>query len=70
MKTKRVVKALVAVVVIGLLFQAASPLMLKAEPKTCAEAYEDCRRVAAVVGAIYHLFCLQGYAFCVRFLEN
>jgi hypothetical protein len=70
MKLSAGTRTALVVVIIILALNLAAPLGRGEDLKSCKEGFEACCRVAAVVGPLYYIFCLQGYAFCRQFIER
>ncbi len=70
MKLKGIVRTAGIVLLVALAVHVAAPAGTAEDLRTCAEAFQACCRVAAVVGAIYYIYCLEGYVFCKRFIEK
>ncbi len=70
MKLKGIIRTAGIVLLAALAVHLAAPAGNAEDLKSCAEAFQACCRVAAVVGPIYYLYCLEGYVFCKRFIEK
>ena len=70
MKLSALGRATVVVMIVLLALQIVAPVGNGQQLKTCKQAFDDCCRVAAIVGSLYYLYCLQGYAFCKKYIEK
>jgi hypothetical protein len=70
MKFTRLFRPAAAVLLVLLVLHVAAPVCLKAEMRSCGAAFSACCDVAAALGMVYYLFCVEGYIFCKRFLEK
>ena len=70
MKFKHIARPAALVLLVLLLLHIGAPLGLRAEQRSCEAAFNACSQIAAVVGFIYTVFCLEGYLFCKKYLER